>query len=49
MNRYVFDACALIAYYADEEGADLVQDIIGKAYFEESQILISKINLLWIR
>jgi PIN domain nuclease of toxin-antitoxin system len=46
MNRYVLDACALIAYYADEEGADLVQDIIGKAYFEENQILISKINLL---
>ncbi len=45
MDKYILDACALIAYYADEEGADLVQDIISKAYFEESEISISKINL----
>lgn len=46
MEKYVFDACALIAYYTDEEGADIIQGIISKAYFKESQIFISKINLL---
>lgn len=46
MDKYILDACALIAYYTDEEGADAVQSIIRKAYFEESEVLISKINLL---
>jgi PIN domain nuclease of toxin-antitoxin system len=46
MDRYILDACALIAYHTDEEGADIVQDMIRKAYFEESEVSISKINLL---
>jgi PIN domain nuclease of toxin-antitoxin system len=46
MDKYILDACALIAYYTDEEGADIVQDMIRKAYFEECEVSISKINLL---
>jgi PIN domain nuclease of toxin-antitoxin system len=46
MDRYILDACALIAYYTDEEGADIVQKIIREAYFEESEVSISRINLL---
>jgi PIN domain nuclease of toxin-antitoxin system len=46
MDKYILDACALIAYYTDEEGADIIQDIIGKAYFEKCEVFIAKINLL---
>ena len=46
MNRYILDACALIAYYANEEGADVVQDLIVNAYNGELQLLISRVNLL---
>jgi PIN domain nuclease of toxin-antitoxin system len=46
MDKYILDACALIAYYTNEKGADIVQDIISKAYFEKSYVSISKINLL---
>ncbi|MDR3002160.1 MAG: PIN domain-containing protein [Fibromonadaceae bacterium] len=46
MAKYILDACALIAYYADEEGADVVQNIIREAYLEESQVSITKVNLL---
>jgi PIN domain nuclease of toxin-antitoxin system len=30
MDKYIFDACALIAYYTNEEGADIVQNIIRR-------------------
>jgi len=46
MNEYVLDACALIAYYANEDGSDAVQGLIEKAYYEEHRLLISRINLL---
>ncbi|MDR2584458.1 MAG: PIN domain-containing protein [Fibromonadaceae bacterium] len=46
MDEYILDACALIAYYTNEKGADVVQDIIGKAYFEKGNVSISNINLL---
>jgi predicted nucleic acid-binding protein len=46
MNTYILDACALIAYYADENGADLVQDLIEKSYYDKHRLLIHKINLL---
>jgi len=48
MDRYILDACALIAYYTNEEGADVVQDIISTAYFEKSNVSISNINLLYV-
>jgi predicted nucleic acid-binding protein len=46
MDRYLFDACALIAYYADEEGADTVRDIIKQAFQKKNLTFISQINLL---
>ena len=46
MDEYILDACALIAYYTNEKGADIVQDIISKAYSEKSNVSISNINLL---
>jgi len=48
MDGYILDACALIAYYTNEKGADVVQDIIGKSYFEKNYVAISNINLLEI-
>lgn len=46
MKKYLFDACALIAFYTDEDGADMVQDIIEKAYQKKCLVSISQINLL---
>ncbi|MCL1957206.1 MAG: PIN domain-containing protein [Fibromonadales bacterium] len=46
MDEYLLDACALIAYYTNEKGADIVQDIISKAYSEKGNVSISNINLL---
>ena len=46
MDKYLFDACALIAFYTNENGADIVQDIIEKAYQKKCLVSISQINLL---
>jgi len=46
MNAYILDACAMIAYYADEAGADVIQGLIEKSYHNRHRLLIHKINLL---
>ena len=46
MDKYLFDACALIAFYTNEDGADIVHDIIEKAYQKKCLVSISQINLL---
>lgn len=45
---FVLDACALIAFFNDEQGADRVEDIIEKAMRKEYIIFMNKLNLLEI-
>jgi predicted nucleic acid-binding protein len=46
MNRYVLDACALIALLQDETGADIVDDIINSANNGLVEIMMHRVNLL---
>ena len=46
MNRYVLDACALVALLQDEPGADKVADVINTANSAEAEIVMHKVNLL---
>ena len=46
MNRYVLDACALIAVLQEEPGADSVVDVINAANIGEAEIIMHKINFL---
>jgi len=45
-NVFVFDACSLIALLSNEDGADVIKDLLQKAATGEIKILIHKINLL---
>ncbi|KFI34649.1 toxin PIN [Peptococcaceae bacterium SCADC1_2_3] len=45
-KRFVLDACALIAFLNDEEGADEVEKILQIAKQEKAQIFINQLNLL---
>jgi len=38
-NGYLLDACAIIAYINDEEGADVVDDLFARAF--DGDVLIS--------
>jgi PIN domain nuclease of toxin-antitoxin system len=44
--KYIFDACALIAYLTDDRGADLVEDLLKQAENGEIVIFMSVINLV---
>ncbi|MCL2294112.1 MAG: PIN domain-containing protein [Spirochaetes bacterium] len=47
MNKiYVFDACSLIALLTNEEGADLVKNLLQKAMDAEIKVVMHKINFL---
>ena len=43
---YVFDACALLALFNDEEGADVVADLIMQANTREAFISMSIVQVL---
>ena len=43
---YVFDACALIAFLNDEQGSEVIYDMLKKATDNEVEIHINIINLL---
>ena len=45
---FVIDACALIAFLADEEGADKVEGILKDARNGKCRLYINKVNLLEI-
>jgi len=45
-NLFVFDACSLIALLSNEDGADVVKDLLKKATNGEIKILMHKINFL---
>ena len=47
MNKaYVLDACALIAYLSEEDGAVVVQDLLNAAERGECKVFMHAINLL---
>jgi PIN domain nuclease of toxin-antitoxin system len=47
MNIFILDACALIAYFGKEEGAETVKNIFRNAINDENtKVFINKINLL---
>jgi len=46
IDRYVLDACALLALLRDEDGADVVADIIKAAASGKAEVSIHKANLL---
>ena len=47
MNKiYVFDACSLIALLTNEDGADVVKNLLQKAIDAEIKIVMHKINFL---
>jgi len=46
MNRYVFDACALIAFFNDEPGAEVVEKLLLDATQRKCAIAMNKYNLL---
>ena len=43
---YVMDACALIAFLREEEGAEFVADILRSAENGATEIILNRINLL---
>jgi len=48
MRHYVLDACAVIAFINDEEGAEIIEKILVGAVKKENKVIINKINLLEI-
>jgi predicted nucleic acid-binding protein len=43
-NMYVLDACSLIALLTNENGADVVKDLLERAINDEIIILMHKVN-----
>jgi len=43
-SLFVFDACSLIALLTNEDGADVVKDLLQKATNGEIKILMHKVN-----
>lgn len=41
VERFVFDACALIAYLNDEPGADKVEDLLDQAQQNHVQLYVT--------
>ena len=46
MPDYILDACALLAFLKDEEGADVVRDIFDKAERGEVTVSMNAVNLI---
>jgi len=46
MNRFLLDACALIAFLVEESGRNSVSNLFTKAIFKENEIFMHKANLL---
>jgi predicted nucleic acid-binding protein len=45
-NEYLLDACALLAFYKEEEGWEAVQDLIDQANRGEIRLCIHAVNLV---
>jgi len=46
MKKYILDACALIAVFNQENGAETVNEIIEKSKSKSAAVYMNKINLL---
>jgi PIN domain nuclease of toxin-antitoxin system len=46
MEAFVLDACSLIAFLNDEEGAGKVEDLLRKAKAEKVNLYMNKLNIL---
>jgi len=46
VQNYVLDACALLALYNDEEGADIVEELLDQARNNEITITMNAANLI---
>ena len=44
--HYCFDACALLAFLNDEEGADKIEDLLNKSVANDISVSMSIVNLL---
>ena len=45
-NIFVLDACALVALFKNEDGADKVDEVYKKAENGEVELIINRVNLL---
>jgi predicted nucleic acid-binding protein len=45
-KKYVLDACAIIAFLNDENGADVVQDLLEEAGASVCSLIFHKLNFL---
>jgi uncharacterized protein len=45
---YVLDACALIAFLNDEDGAQIVEALLSEASVENVDLIMNRVNLLEI-
>ncbi|MCL2312832.1 MAG: type II toxin-antitoxin system VapC family toxin, partial [Firmicutes bacterium] len=46
MTIFILDACALIAYFSKENGAENIKEIFKQAIDSNAKIYMSKVNLL---
>ena len=44
-ERFVFDACALIAYFNDEVGAEVVEDLLEHARQDRARLYVAAVNV----
>jgi len=44
--NYILDACALLAFLNDEEGANIIEDLLDKSVTNDVSIYMSIVNLL---
>lgn len=45
-ERYLLDACAIIAYLSDEDGADKVEELLWQSNQETGKLFMHELNLL---
>jgi predicted nucleic acid-binding protein len=46
MDRHCLDSCSLITFFGDEEGSNIVDDLLNKAEKGETALFMSKVQLL---
>jgi predicted nucleic acid-binding protein len=44
-EQFVFDACALIAYFNDEVGAEVVEDLLERARHGRARLYVAAVNV----
>ena len=44
-QRFTLDACALIAFFNDEEGSEIVEEIFAQALADDADLYVASVNL----